>query len=99
VVAYSCDALSLAGEDGDKPFGALAKPVEKLIVQWDMLDIERRAKKRAIGRANALVRRRDVQADAVITAIHNDVLGHVKQDREAALFTRLFPMCSRRPCA
>jgi len=91
VVAYSADALSLAAEDGDKPVGALAKPVEKLLTQWDALDTERRARKRGVGRAHALVRRRDVQADVIVTALHNDVLGHVKQDREAPLFTRLFP--------
>jgi len=91
VVAYSADALSLAAEDGDKPVGGLAKPVEKLLTQWDALDTERRAKRRAVGRAHALVRRRDIHADAVVTAVHHDVLGHVKQDREAPLFRRLFP--------
>jgi hypothetical protein len=91
IVAYTADALVLGGEDGDKAVGALAKPVEKLLAQWDTLDAERRAKRRAVGRAHALVRRRDVQADAVVTALHNDVLGYVKQDRSAALFVRLFP--------
>jgi hypothetical protein len=90
-VAYSADALSLAGEDGDKSVGALLKPVDKLLTQWEALDGERRAKRRAVGRAHALVRRRDVQADTVVTALHNDTLGHVKQDREAPLFKRLFP--------
>ena len=90
-VANTADALSLAGEDGDKPVGALEKPVDKLLTQWDALDLERRTKRRAVGRAHALVRRRDVQADEVVKAIHDDTLGHVKQDREAPLFRRLFP--------
>lgn len=90
-VAYSADALSIAGEDGDKPVGALEKPVDKLLTQWESLDVERRAKRRAVGRAHALVRRRDVQADEVVKAIHDDVLGQVKLDREAPLFRRLFP--------
>jgi len=91
VVAYTADALSVAGEDGDEGAGALARPVEKLLEQWEKLDDERRAKRRAVGRANALVRRRDVQADSAVTALHHDVLGHVKQDRTASLFVRLFP--------
>ncbi|MBK8257894.1 MAG: hypothetical protein IPK82_35160 [Polyangiaceae bacterium] len=90
-VAYTADALSLAGEDGDKVVGALGKPIEKLLAQWEALDGERRSKRRGIGRAHALVRRRDVQADAVVQDIHNDVLGHVKQRRDDPLFARLFP--------
>jgi len=90
-VAYTADALGIAGEDGDKPVGALEKPVDKLLTQWDALDVERRAKRRAVGRAHALVRRRDVQADEVVKAIHDDALAHVKLDRDAPLFRRLFP--------
>lgn len=90
-VAYTADAVGLAGEDADKPVGALVKPVEKVLALWEALDVERRTKRRAVGRAHALVRRRDVQADEVVTAIHNDALGHAKQDREAPLFARLFP--------
>jgi hypothetical protein len=90
-VAYTADALSLAGEDGDSAAAALAAPVEKHLDRWEKLDGERRAGKRRIGRAHALVRRRDLQADEVATSIHHDVLGHVKQDREAPLFARLFP--------
>jgi hypothetical protein len=91
LVAYTADACALAGEDGDKEVGALAAPLEKLLSRWEDLDVERRKARRTIGRSHALVRRRDVQADAVVTDLHHAVLGHVKQNRKAALFTRLFP--------
>jgi hypothetical protein len=90
-VAYTTDALALAGEDGDKAVGALAHAAEKLLARWEALDIDRRAKRRAVGKSHALVRRRDLQADTVATDLHNDTLGLVKQDRSAGLFTRLFP--------
>lgn len=90
-VAYTADALALAGEDGDKAVGALAHAAEKLLARWEALDTDRRARRRAVGKSHALVRRRDVQADSVATDLHNDTLGHVKQDRSAALFIRLFP--------
>lgn len=90
-VAYTADALDIAGEDGDKQVGALLKPVEKLLSDWEALDILRRTKRRAVGRAHALVRRRDVQADDLLTTIHHDALGHVKQNRDDPLFRRLFP--------
>jgi hypothetical protein len=90
-VAYTADALALAGEDGDKAVGALAGPTEKLLKSWETLDIERRARRRAVGKAHALVRRRDMQADKVVIDLHNDVLSAVKQDRDTPLFRRLFP--------
>lgn len=90
-VAYTADALALAGEDGDKATGALAHAAEKLLVRWEALDTDRRARRRAVGKSHALVRRRDIQADTAATDLHNDTLAHVKQDRSAALFIRLFP--------
>lgn len=90
-VAYTADALALAGEDGDKAAGALAPTVEKLLTRWEALDSERRAKRRGVGRAHALVRRRDIQADGAVTDLQNDTLGHVKQDREDGVFLWLFP--------
>lgn len=91
LVTYTADALALAKEDGDKAVGALAVPAEAILRRWDELDLERRAKRRAVGRAHALVRRRDLEADAAVTDVHHDVLAHAKQDREAPLFVRLFP--------
>jgi len=90
-LAYVDDALHLAGEDGDANVAILAKPVDKLLVEWEVIDGERRARRRAVSRANALVRRRDLQADVLVTVVHNDVLATVKLDREAPLFKRLFP--------
>jgi hypothetical protein len=90
-IAYTADALALASADGDKQVGDLADRVEKLLAQWDALDVERRAKRRAVGRAHALVRRRDIQADSLVVDLHHDTMALVRQDREAPLFTRLFP--------
>ena len=90
-VAYTADAAALAGEDGDKAVGALAHAAEKLLVRWEALDTDRRAKRRGVGKSHALVRRRDVQCDTAATDLHNDTLGHARQDRGSALFTRLFP--------
>ena len=90
-VAYLADALALAGEDGDKAVGAVAHQVEKLLVRWEVLDVDRRAKRRAVGKAHALVRRRDLAADTTVTDLHNDTMAQVKQDRSAPLFIRLFP--------
>lgn len=89
-VAYVADALSLAAEDGDKEVGALHSPVEKLLPLNDALSAERRARRRAIGRSNALVRRRDFQLDGATTDLHNDTLGFVKQDRTRFPFEFLF---------
>lgn len=91
IIAYTADALALASADGDKAVGALAARAEKLLKQWDTLDIERRTKRRAIGKAHALVRRRDNQADSLVVEIHHDTMALVRQDREAPLFSRLFP--------
>src|SRR5512132_355761 len=90
-VAYLADALALAGEDTDKAVGALAPQVESLLSRWEVLDNDRRARRRAIGRAHALVRRRDLAADTTVTNLHNDTMAQVRQDRAAPLFTRLFP--------
>ena len=90
-VAYIADAVALAGGDGDKSTGALAPQVEKLLARWEVLDVERRAKRRAVGKAHALVRRRDLDADTTVTDLHNDTMAQVKQDRAAPLFMRLFP--------
>lgn len=90
-IAYVADALALAGEDGDKEVGALAPPVDKLVVRWDGLESERREKRRAVGRTHALVRRRNVQLDAATQSLHDDTLGVVRQDRSHPVFVRLFP--------
>ncbi len=76
-VAYVADALELAGQDGDKEAGALARPLEDVLGRWEHLDKERRAKKRGVGRAQALVKRRDMQADERTRDVHRDTLHHV----------------------
>lgn len=89
-VAYTADALALAGADGDKEVGALAAPVEAVLKSWDGVDGERRGGRRGVGRAHALVRRRDHDADAADASIHADVLHDVKGDRAHPLFAFLF---------
>ncbi len=91
MIAYTADALALASADGDNQVGNLASRAEQLLTQWDALNAERRAKRRAVGKAHALVRRRDIQADSLVVDIHHDTMALVRQDREAPLFTRLFP--------
>ncbi len=90
-VAAVADALALAADDGDKAVGALQRKVEPLLTKWGTLDGERRARQRAIGRAHALVRRRDLDADGATEQVHIDVLAEVRQDRKAPLYARLFP--------
>ncbi len=90
-VAAVADALGLAAEDGDKEVAALERKVEPLVTRWEELDGERRAKQRAIGRANALVRRRDHGADHTTTELHTDTLGAVRQKRDHVLYKALFP--------
>lgn len=90
-VAYVADALALVGAEGDEEVSALAAKVEQLLGSWETLDGERRRERRRVGHANAQVRRRDVQADALVTLLHNDVLEHAAQDRKGPLFLGFFP--------
>jgi hypothetical protein len=90
-VAYIADALALVGAEGDEEVGALAVKVEQLLGAWETLDAERRRERRRVGQANAQVRRRDVQADAEVTQLHNDLLEQVAQDRKSPLFVGFFP--------
>jgi len=91
VITYTEDALTLEAERGPKEMILLCKKVTSLLTDWETLDQERRTNKRKASYAHALVRRRDVQVDQLITQIHNDVLMVCKLDRKAPLFTRLFP--------
>jgi hypothetical protein len=91
-VTYVADAIALAAADGDAEVAAIAASIDKVVTAWETLDAERRAKRRAQSRANALVRRRDVQADGIVDALHNDTLAMVKLDRQAPLFKRFFPV-------
>ena len=91
VVAYVADALALVGTEGDEEVDALAAQVEQLLGVWEGLDGERRRERRRIGRANAQVRRRDVQADVQVTLLHDEVLEHVAGERTSPLFLGFFP--------
>ncbi len=90
-VAAVADALGLAADDGDKEVAALARKVDALVVRWEALDTERRARARAIGRCNALVRRRDDGADRATTELHHDALAAARQDRAHPVYQHLFP--------
>lgn len=90
-IAYTEASLSIAAADGDKEIGALVSASRKLLAKWEALDADRRSQQRATLHANALVALRDVGLDGKTTALHNDTLGLVKQERGDALFKRLFP--------
>jgi hypothetical protein len=90
-VAYVADALAIVAEEGDEEVGALAVKVAQLLTTWEALDDERRRERRRIARANAQVRRRDVQADVLVTRLHDDALEHVGKEQKNPLFLGLFP--------
>lgn len=90
-VAYTVDALALAGQDGDEEVGALGTGLEVVLAGWEEIEQQRHGRLRELGRALALVKRRELQADAAVTALHNDALAHVKLNRKAPLFSQLFP--------
>lgn len=90
-LCFTSVALELAGGDGDKEAAALGAPLTKLLTRWGELDRDRQAQARALIRANALCKRRNVQLDAALTAIHHATLAAANQDRRAPLFTHLFP--------
>ncbi len=84
-------ALGLAGDDGDKEVAALLPPLGKLLLRWQDLDRDKTAQGLATIRGHALCKRRDMQLDAALTAVHNATLAAANQDRKLALFTHLFP--------
>lgn len=88
---FTAIALELAGDDGDKECAALAPPLAKLTARWADLDRERQDQTRRTVRANALCKRRNLQLDDALTAIHHATLAATSQDRKAPLFTHLFP--------
>ncbi|MSP61745.1 MAG: hypothetical protein EXR72_15705 [Myxococcales bacterium] len=90
-VSYVASALTLAGQDGDTDAAALASGVETILQRGELLHVEKRLRHREILHANALVRRRALQADERITAIRNGALAEVNFDRGHPVFVRLFP--------
>lgn len=88
---FTSVALELAGEDADKEVAALGPPVGKLLTRWEDLLSDRLQQERQQVRASALCKRRGVQLDGVLTTIHNATLAAADQDRNATLFTHLFP--------
>jgi hypothetical protein len=91
-IAFTSDALALAAADGDKEAGALAAHTDAALQEWEEIDLEKRRKRRALGKARVLVRRRDFQADSAMQSLHDDTLGEVKQNRHHPAYQRLFPV-------
>lgn len=91
LVAYTVDALALAVEEGDKDLAPIAKAVRPLLDRYDALDLDRRKHERAVNQSHVRVKRRDLEADALATEIHNTALAEAKLDREDAVYQRLFP--------
>ena len=73
-------ALGLAGDDGDKEVAALLPPLGKLLLRWQDLDRDKTAQGLATIRGHALCKRRDMQLDAALTAVHNATLSAANQD-------------------
>lgn len=88
---FTADALGIAVDAGDKALAPHGKRLEALIARWGQLDLERRARRRAVSRCHALVRSRDFKADQAVRALHVDTMAEVKQDRASALYVALFP--------
>ena len=84
-------ALELAGADGDKEVAALGAPIGKLHTRWQDLLSMRHQQERQQVRANALCKRRNLLLDGVLKTIHNATLSAADQQRNATLFTHLFP--------
>lgn len=93
-VVFTREALAIEVDESDRklaaPLAALVKELDPLVAQGDALAVERRARRREVTRAHARVRRRDVRADRATQALHDDLLGAVKQNRAAPLFQRFF---------
>ena len=77
-------ALGLAGDDGDKEVAALLPPLGKLLLRWQDLDRDKTAQGLATIRGHALCKRRDMQLDAALLAVHNATLSAANQDRKQA---------------
>ncbi|MSP59954.1 MAG: hypothetical protein EXR72_06365 [Myxococcales bacterium] len=90
--AYTADALAAAIAEGEKEIGEIVPRIEAALDQWIPIDAERRDRRRAVGRGNAVVRICDGGADRLVVALHNDTLGNVKQNRAHPVFVRLFPV-------
>lgn len=93
-VVFTREAMAIEAEDAERKLAAalaaLVKELDPLLASGEALMTERRQRRREVTRANARVRRRDVRADEVTQALHDDVLGAVKQNRSAPLFQRFF---------
>lgn len=74
----------------DKALPALAKQLDPLLAQLDPLEAARRKARRLMIRANACVRTWDGVSDDLVREFVKDVLGAVRQDRGAKLFTDIF---------
>lgn len=87
VVAYVSDAVAVVADDGDAEVEAVRPPLEVLLGRWEALERARHLGRRLVGRANAMVRRRDERADALALALHQEALAV-----DAAAMERLFPV-------
>lgn len=90
-VTFTAGALDIAASEGDAPLAPLAASVEALVSSHAALSDEQRTKRRAIQRSHARVRRRDFDADLLVTELHNEVIGVVKGNKIEELYRVLFP--------
>jgi hypothetical protein len=74
----------------DKAVHSLSKSIDPLLTSLDTLEAARRKARRQVIRANAGVRTWDGVSDDLVRDLVKDVLGAVRQDRAAPLFTAIF---------
>lgn len=85
---YTVEAL---GAYPHKSVQALGSAIEAVLGSLDALEGGRRRARRLTIRANAHVRTWDGVSDDLVRDLVKDVLGAVRQDRAAPLFTAFFP--------
>ncbi len=85
---YTVEAL---GAYPHKSVQALGSAIEAVLASLDALEGGRRRARRLTIRANAHVRTWDGVSDDLVRDLVKDVLGAVRQDRAAPLFTAFFP--------
>lgn len=85
---YTVEAL---GAYPHKAVQSLGAAIETILASLDALEGGRRRARRLTIRANAHVRTWDGVSDDLVRDLVKDVLGAVRQDRSAPLFTAFFP--------
>jgi hypothetical protein len=90
-LAFTVEALDVHVEREDPELARLAKRAMAVLADWEKIDLQGRACRRAVLNSKARVRGADVALDIAIGSFATDLLAHIKNDRSNALYTRFFP--------